>query len=43
MRCVSCCFQNVVFLFYNSTNPIDKVKFIIMKTKRLFNFFGNIE
>jgi len=39
MRCVSCCFQNVVLYCLNSTNPIDKVNFIIMKTKRLFNFF----
>ena len=33
------CFQNVVVLVLYSTNPIDKVKFIIMKTKRFFNFF----
>ncbi len=39
MRCISCCFQNVVINCLNSTNPIDKVNFIVKKTKRLFNFF----
>jgi len=29
-----CCFQNVVLYILNSTNSIDKVKFIIIKTKK---------
>jgi hypothetical protein len=37
------CFQNIVFwfqiLFINSTNPIDKVNFNIIISKKMFNFF----
>ena len=39
------CFQNIVFLvsniILNSTNPIDKVNFYLIKTKKMFNFFNN--
>ena len=33
------CFQNINYFYLNSTNSIDKVKFYIIKTKNLYNYF----
>jgi hypothetical protein len=43
-RYAFCCFQNIVFYvlnhYLNSTNPIDKVNFNLIKTKKLLIYFS---